>query len=131
MKPTDTDPVPADNVPKALANRQHQMFPQLTDAEIARISRFGTLRRYARGERLFAAGEPGAVSEPLNRTIEAPRVFFDIYQAPVIYSGLAPGVAGRYQVTVRVPAQLSPAANISVSVTIGGFASNRVTISVR
>src|SRR5439155_3402559 len=77
------------------------------------------------------AGEPGAVSEPLNRTIEAPRVFFDIYQAQVIYSGLAPGVAGRYQVTVRVPAQLSPAANISVSITIGGFASNRVTISVR
>ena len=36
-----------------------QMFPQLTDADIARISRFGTLRRYARGERLFAAGEPG------------------------------------------------------------------------
>jgi len=48
-----------DNVPSALASRRHQMFPQLTDAEIARISRFGTLRRYARGERLFAAGAPG------------------------------------------------------------------------
>src|SRR5437899_2577528 len=58
MKPTDTDPVPADNVPKALANRQHQMFPPLTDAEIARIGRFGSPRRYARGERLIAAGEP-------------------------------------------------------------------------
>ena len=34
------------------------MFPQLTDADIARIRRFGTLRRFARGERLFAAGEP-------------------------------------------------------------------------
>ena len=48
-----------DNLPSALASRRHQMFPQLTDAEIARISRFGTLRRYARGERLFAAGGPG------------------------------------------------------------------------
>ena len=48
-----------DDLPSGLASRRHQMFPQLTDAEIARISRFGTLRRYARGERLFAAGAPG------------------------------------------------------------------------
>ena len=39
--------------------RAHQMYPPLTDAEIARIRRFGAVRRYARGERLFAAGEPG------------------------------------------------------------------------
>jgi len=43
-----------------LASRRHQMFPQLTPAEIARIHRFGTVRAYPRGERLFAAGEPGA-----------------------------------------------------------------------
>ncbi len=42
-----------------LASREHQMFPQLTDAEIARIGRFGSPRHYARGERLFSAGEPG------------------------------------------------------------------------
>jgi thioredoxin reductase (NADPH) len=41
-----------------LASRRHQMFPRLSDADLARIKRFGTLRRYARGERLFAAGEP-------------------------------------------------------------------------
>ncbi len=35
------------------------MFPVLTEPEIARINRFGTVRRYQRGERLFAAGEPG------------------------------------------------------------------------
>lgn len=49
----------ADERRSPLASRQHQMFPVLTDAEIARIGRFGTPRRYARGERLFAAGEPG------------------------------------------------------------------------
>src|SRR5436305_7291676 len=48
-----------------------------------------------------------------------------------LYSGLAPGVAGRYQVTVRVPLLVSPATNISVSLLIDGFASNRVTIPVR
>jgi thioredoxin reductase (NADPH) len=35
------------------------MFPVLTESEIARIGRFGTVRRYERGDRLFAAGEPG------------------------------------------------------------------------
>src|SRR3984893_16583467 len=35
------------------------MFPVLTARETARISRFGSVRRYERGARLFAAGEPG------------------------------------------------------------------------
>jgi thioredoxin reductase (NADPH) len=35
------------------------MFPVLTEPEIARIRRFGTVQRYERGARLFAAGEPG------------------------------------------------------------------------
>ena len=50
------------------------------------------------------AGQPGAVTEPLNRTVRAPRVSFDRYSAIVAYSGLAPGLAGWYQVTVQVPA---------------------------
>ncbi len=78
-----------------------------------------------------APGQPGAVREPLNRTVRAPRVYFDSYSATVTYSGLAQGLSGRYQVNVTVPAALSPATNISVSLTIGGFASNRVTIPVR
>ncbi len=49
----------ADEIPSEYASRRHQMFPVLTDAEIARIRRFGSERRYADGERLFAAGEPG------------------------------------------------------------------------
>jgi thioredoxin reductase (NADPH) len=44
--------------PSALASRRHQMFPVLTEAEIARIRRFGGVRRYERGARLFAAGQP-------------------------------------------------------------------------
>ena len=50
--------VATDEVLGSLASRRDQMFPRLPDADIARIRRFGTLRRYARGERLFAAGEP-------------------------------------------------------------------------
>jgi thioredoxin reductase (NADPH) len=48
-----------DDVSPEVASRWHQMFPVLTEPEIARIGRFGTVRRYARGDRLFAAGEPG------------------------------------------------------------------------
>jgi thioredoxin reductase (NADPH) len=47
------------DVANSLRARQDQMFPALTDAEIARIRRFGAPKHYARGERLFAAGEPG------------------------------------------------------------------------
>ncbi|WP_428421107.1 FAD-dependent oxidoreductase [Methylibium sp.] len=47
--------LPTDGAP----SRRHQMFPVLSDTEIARVSRFGSVRRYARGERLFAAGEVG------------------------------------------------------------------------
>jgi thioredoxin reductase (NADPH) len=48
-----------ENLPAALAGRRDQMFPQLTDADISRIRRFGEVRRYDRGKRLFASGEPG------------------------------------------------------------------------
>ncbi|MGH8619006.1 MAG: FAD-dependent oxidoreductase [Burkholderiales bacterium] len=44
---------------KTLEARRHQMFPALTPAEMVRISRFGTRRRYRDGERLFEAGKPG------------------------------------------------------------------------
>ncbi|MEO6749836.1 MAG: cyclic nucleotide-binding domain-containing protein, partial [Casimicrobiaceae bacterium] len=39
--------------------RRAQMFPVLSDAEVARISRFGERRRFRRGERLFASGDTG------------------------------------------------------------------------
>ncbi len=49
----------SDALPRDVASRRHQMFPALTAPEIARIARFGALRSYARGERLFAAGAIG------------------------------------------------------------------------
>jgi thioredoxin reductase (NADPH) len=39
--------------------RFEQTFPTLTSAEIDRMRRFGELRSYSRGERLFEAGKPG------------------------------------------------------------------------
>ena len=45
--------------PIDMEQRRHQMFPALTPQEVDRIRRFGGNRRYARGECLFTAGEPG------------------------------------------------------------------------
>ncbi|CAA2105931.1 FAD-dependent oxidoreductase [Variovorax paradoxus] len=41
------------------SSRHHQTFPVLSDTEIARIARFGTVQQFARGARLFTAGETG------------------------------------------------------------------------
>ncbi len=41
-----------------VGSRRHQMFPTLTESEIARVSQFGALRRFVKGDRLFAVGEP-------------------------------------------------------------------------
>lgn len=48
----------ADDAPSELLSRRHQMFPVLTDAEMARMQRFGTRQAHARGARLATAGEP-------------------------------------------------------------------------
>lgn len=40
-------------------SRLHQTFPVLSDTEIARIAHFGTVQQFARGSRLFTAGETG------------------------------------------------------------------------
>ncbi len=39
--------------------RHAQMFPVLSEAEIARLRRYGSTRRFAQGERLFTTGKPG------------------------------------------------------------------------
>jgi thioredoxin reductase (NADPH) len=49
----------SDDLPAGMEARRPQMFPELTDAEIARVNRFGTPVHHARGERLITAGEPG------------------------------------------------------------------------
>ena len=45
--------------PGALHPRHEQAFPALTAAEIGRMRRFGEIRRYKDGERLFETGKPG------------------------------------------------------------------------
>jgi thioredoxin reductase (NADPH) len=47
-------------VPSAVVPRYDQTFPTLTNKDIERLRRFGDVRRYADGERLFEAGKLSA-----------------------------------------------------------------------
>jgi uncharacterized protein (TIGR03437 family) len=51
--------------------------------------------------------------------------------APVKFSGLAPGYVGLYQVNAQVPAESAAGDAVPVALSIGGAASNTVTIAVR
>jgi len=50
--------------------------------------------------------------------------------APVSYSGLTPGGVGLYQVNAQVPAGVTAGNAVAVTISIGGVASNSVTIAV-
>ncbi|WP_434664492.1 FAD-dependent oxidoreductase [Paraburkholderia sp. A3BS-1L] len=56
---SDTRPQPAEAPFSTLSTRRHQMFPILSDEEIARLSRFGERRHWAPGELLFQTGTTG------------------------------------------------------------------------
>ncbi len=71
-----------------------------------------------------------ASSNPLSMTITTPGVTIGAREAPIDFSGLAPGFVGLYQVNVVVPSGLPPGEH-PVVLTIGGVSSNTVTVSTR
>jgi uncharacterized protein (TIGR03437 family) len=75
------------------------------------------------------SGNPGATQEPLNRVISVPEVFAGDYAlpAPVAYAGLAPGMAGVYQINVT-PQFL---ASDRLYLRSGGKLSNTVQLPLR
>jgi uncharacterized protein (TIGR03437 family) len=72
-----------------------------------------------------------AGSNPLSMTSARPiAVSIGGVNAPVSFSGLAPGFFGLYQVNAQVPAGAPVGAAVQLVVTIGGTASNQATIAV-
>src|SRR6201995_3624161 len=51
--------IEADVKASVMFPRHEQTFPELTAPEIARMRRFGELRHYSDGEKLFETGKPG------------------------------------------------------------------------
>jgi uncharacterized protein (TIGR03437 family) len=71
-----------------------------------------------------------ANGNPLYRTVETPQVTIGGVEAQVVFSGIAPGFAGLYQINVTVPPGVEPGDDVPVTVTIGG-ASDTATIAIR
>jgi minor extracellular serine protease Vpr len=63
-------------------------------------------------------------------TINAPLVWVGGSEAPVVFSGLAPGFVGLYQVDVIIPDASATGRAIPVSMDVGGASSDVVTIAV-
>jgi uncharacterized protein (TIGR03437 family) len=70
-------------------------------------------------------------SGPLASTKTAPTVTIGGANAPVLFSGLAPGYVGEYQVNVQVPFGSSTGSAVPVAISMGGVASNTVTIAAQ
>jgi uncharacterized protein (TIGR03437 family) len=70
-------------------------------------------------------------SNPLAKTTTTPIVGIGNIGAQVLFSGLAPGFVGEYQVNALVPPGVAPGNSVPVSISIGGVYSNTVTIAVQ
>ena len=69
-------------------------------------------------------------SSPLAATLAPPTVTIGGVNAPVQFSGLAPGFVGLYQVNVTVPGGVAPGSGVPLVLTIGGVPSNTATIAL-
>ena len=76
-----------------------------------------------------AAGA-AAPAMPLATTPQTPVVTIGGIPAQVLFSGLAPGYAGLWQINAVVPASAPAGDDLAVQVTLGGAASNTVTMAV-
>src|ERR1035437_5894628 len=70
-------------------------------------------------------------SGPLATPPTMPVVTIGGLPAQVIFSGLAPGFVGEYQVNALVPAGVAPGDSVPLMISAGGRTSNTVTLAVR
>jgi uncharacterized protein (TIGR03437 family) len=77
-----------------------------------------------------ASGAPSP-SNPPATTTTTPTVTIGGAKAQVLFSGLAPGFVGEYQVNAQVPSTSATGNAVPVTVSIGGATSNTVMIAVQ
>ena len=77
-----------------------------------------------------ATGAP-APALPLAQTINTVSVAIGGVPAKVAFAGLAPGWVGLYQVNLQVPANAPAGDAVAVALSVGGVASNPVTMAVQ
>ncbi len=72
-----------------------------------------------------------SLASPLSGTVLTTTATVGGINAPVSFSGLAPGFVALYQVNVQVPTGVTPGNAVQVILDVGGVASNTVTIAVQ
>src|ERR1035438_6187448 len=72
-----------------------------------------------------------APSSPPAMTVNPVNVTIGGKPAPVLFSGLAPGFAGLYQVNVTVPLGITASPNVPVILYVGTASSPSVTVAIR
>ena len=98
-----------------------------------RVRRGEALEIYATGGgRVTPPVEDGAAApaQPLSATTAAPAVYLDGRLIPVTFSGLAPGMAGLWQVNATIPADASTGPDVSIVIIHGGMVSNQLSVAV-
>jgi uncharacterized protein (TIGR03437 family) len=71
-----------------------------------------------------------AGGDPLHLTVATPSVSIGGVQAPVLFSGVAPGFAGLYQVDVQIPASVAAGSDVPLQIFMPGSAVDTATIAV-
>jgi uncharacterized protein (TIGR03437 family) len=66
----------------------------------------------------------------LYQTVQTPIVTIGGVSTPVLFSGIAPGFAGEYQINIQVPGGVTPGDDVPVVVSMPNGASDSVTIAV-
>ena len=117
---------------KSLVAALDESFKLITSTNGAKRGR--PIQIYANGlgpvDVAQATGEPAPGVEPLARTKTAPVVTIGSSQAQLLFSGLAPGLVGLYQLNVIVPDNAALGIQ-PISVTVNGVASKSSNIMVQ
>jgi uncharacterized protein (TIGR03437 family) len=80
----------------------------------------------------LAAGEAAPASgNPLVLTKVQPTLTIGGKNAKVLFSGMAPGFVGLWQINAEVPADVTPGMAVPLVMTAGGHGSNTITIAVQ
>lgn len=78
-----------------------------------------------------SADGAAASSSTLSRTTQPVSVTIGGQSAPILFSGLAPGFAGLYQVNVTVPTGIAPGTQVPLVVSAGALSSPPVTVAIQ
>ena len=79
----------------------------------------------------MSRGSPGAAAEPFNRVVNVPEVVVGEVPAQVVFAGLAPGLAGVYQLNVIPGTSVSDPASDRLWIRSRGRMSNVAEVGIR